>query len=243
MYDVFHRFAEQLAGSVDEPDLHNALAEAASSLGLPSFAYFCPSPQSGRTLNLISTYPKSWTSHDLHSSYETVDPVIHRARLQRETFRWGTDGSDPDFSTPQRQLMNEASQFGIRCGFTIPIHDRRGLVAALTFATDERQPFFFRVIERYELALRMVAILFHIQARQRLIVSTMVDGVALSRRELECLQWAARGKSAWDIGHILGISQRTAGFHLDNAKKKLGVRTITQAAIRFALSKRSDFSG
>jgi LuxR family transcriptional activator of conjugal transfer of Ti plasmids len=241
MHDIFQRFAEQLAGGVDKVDLHNALAETASSLDLPSFAYLFPSHQSGRATDLISTYPQPWTSHYLRSRYADVDPVIDQARRRQEAFRWDASGADLNLSTLQRQLMDEATQFGIRCGFTIPIHDRRGLFAVLTFAADERQPLFFRVIERYERALQLIAIFFHIQARRRLRADRTVDGVALSGREIECLQWAARGKSAWDIGQILGISQRTAAFHLDNAKKKLGVRTVTQAAIRFAMSKPADY--
>ncbi|RWX68856.1 LuxR family transcriptional regulator [Mesorhizobium sp. M2A.F.Ca.ET.039.01.1.1] len=242
MHDIFHRFAERLTSSVDKVDLHDALAETASSLDLPLFAYLFPSLQRRRATDLISSYPQHWASHYLHSRYEDVDPVIDQARRRQETFRWGADGGDLDLSTPQRQLMDEANQFGIRSGFTIPIHDRRGLFAALTFASDERQPLFFRVIERHERALQLVAIFFHIQARRRLTSERMVDGVALSRREFQCLLWAARGKSDWDIGHILGISQRTAAFHLDNAKKKLGVRTKTQAAIRFALSRSTDLT-
>jgi DNA-binding CsgD family transcriptional regulator len=48
---------------------------------------------------------------------------------------------------------------------------------------------------------------------------------------------AARGKSAWDIGRILGISHHTAISYLNNAKAKLGVRTVVQAA-RVAAAKR-----
>jgi DNA-binding CsgD family transcriptional regulator len=51
----------------------------------------------------------------------------------------------------------------------------------------------------------------------------------LSPRELECLQWAAQGKSAWAIGQILKVSRRTAAFHLDNARAKLGVQNLRQA--------------
>ena len=58
----------------------------------------------------------------------------------------------------------------------------------------------------------------------------------MSPREFECLEWAARGKSAWDIGAILGISRRTAAFHLDNARLKLGVKTISQAVAKLAAS-------
>lgn len=51
----------------------------------------------------------------------------------------------------------------------------------------------------------------------------MVGGVVLSPREYQCLEWSARGKSAGEIGIILGIAERTAGFHLDSARAKLRV--------------------
>ena len=51
------------------------------------------------------------------------------------------------------------------------------------------------------------------------------------------LEWAAQGKSAWEIGRILGITRRTAGFHLENAKAKLGVHSICQAVARLIVSR------
>lgn len=51
----------------------------------------------------------------------------------------------------------------------------------------------------------------------------------LSPREVECLSWAAAGKTDAEIGRILAISPRTTRFHIENAKKKLGVATRVQA--------------
>lgn len=51
----------------------------------------------------------------------------------------------------------------------------------------------------------------------------------LTPREQECLQWAALGKSEWEISQILGISEHTAEKHLLNAKTKLGSANRTQA--------------
>jgi DNA-binding CsgD family transcriptional regulator len=51
----------------------------------------------------------------------------------------------------------------------------------------------------------------------------------LSPREVECLRWAAAGKTDAEIGRILTISPRTTRFHIENAKKKLGVATRIQA--------------
>jgi DNA-binding NarL/FixJ family response regulator len=58
--------------------------------------------------------------------------------------------------------------------------------------------------------------------------------VDLREREVEALTWAARGKTFWEIGEILGLSKRTVEFHLENARRKLGVATRTQALIKAA---------
>jgi DNA-binding NarL/FixJ family response regulator len=60
--------------------------------------------------------------------------------------------------------------------------------------------------------------------------------IRLRDREVEALTWAARGKTFWEIGRILGLSKRTVEFHLDSARRKLGVATRTQALIKAATS-------
>ena len=53
---------------------------------------------------------------------------------------------------------------------------------------------------------------------------------SLTPREIECLRWVLKGKSDSDIGAILGISPTTVHFHVERVKKKLGLKTRTQAA-------------
>ena len=53
----------------------------------------------------------------------------------------------------------------------------------------------------------------------------------LSARQLECLAWVEQGKSAGDIGTILGISRRTVEGHLFRACEQMGVRTRFQAVL------------
>lgn len=127
--------------------------------------------------------------------------------------------------------MEEATKFGIRCGFTFPIHDEKGAVAALSFATDEPRMGFDRSLLEHAQSLRPIARFFHAHAKRFWTIDRMVGGVVLSPREYECLEWSACGKSAGDIGIILGIAERTAGFHLDNARAKLGVGSLRQAVV------------
>ncbi|WP_425484109.1 LuxR family transcriptional regulator [Allomesorhizobium camelthorni] len=236
---LFETFLEQLSESVDETDFRDAMAGAAAGLELITFAYLSLPPQRSGEPRLISNYPARWTAHYLQNRYQKVDPVIIRARCGGCPFRWGPDMRGFATSQVQQRLFEEAAEFSIRCGLTIPIVDRRGCIAAVTFAADEPNPAFLRIAERYEQALQLMATCFHICVRRKLSGNRTVDGVSLTPREYECLQWAARGKSAWDIGGILGIKPRTAAFHLDNAKKKLGVRTKNQAIALLASSRSS----
>lgn len=56
---------------------------------------------------------------------------------------------------------------------------------------------------------------------------------SLTRREIDCLRWAAEGRTSWEIGQLLNISERTSIFHLQNATHKIGV-SGRQAAIKKA---------
>ena len=51
----------------------------------------------------------------------------------------------------------------------------------------------------------------------------------LSRPEKDCLQWVANGKTSWEIGKIMEISESTVVFHLKNSMKKLETVNRPQA--------------
>jgi DNA-binding CsgD family transcriptional regulator len=56
--------------------------------------------------------------------------------------------------------------------------------------------------------------------------------LALTPRELEVLRWTLEGKTAWEVGAILNITERTAVLHLDNATLKLQAKNKHQAVLK-----------
>lgn len=56
----------------------------------------------------------------------------------------------------------------------------------------------------------------------------------LTPRERDTLAWVAEGKSDWEISVILGVSEATARWHVDNGRKKLGAVNRAQAIARMA---------
>ena len=238
MHRIFEAFVESLAESATAGDLHTALAGVCSALDLQRFAYVLMPDGRSAEISAITNYPAEWTALYGRSRYVFIDPVVARALSRPEPFIWGAeDNSALPTSEAHRELFEQAAVFGIRYGFTVPIHDGRGGRASLTFAVDEPTPEFRRCVDKKGQALQLLAVLFHAKARRILPGDRLVAGISLSPRQLECLEWAARGKSAADIADILGISRRTAAFHIEQAKSKLGVRTISQAVAMLASSR------
>jgi LuxR family transcriptional activator of conjugal transfer of Ti plasmids len=237
MHRIYQRFIDLLSSAEDVKGFSIAMAATAAAMDLSCFAYLALPRKQSREPLLISTYPADWVTHYLNRHYERLDPVIAQAVQNPEPFRWGSGLIARQLSSAQQELFYEASEFGIRFGFTVPIHDGHGPIAALTFATDEKRPRFENCINSHARVLQLMAMYFHAHVRRKLLGDRRTDKAILSPRELECLEWAAEGKSAWEIGRILGISRHTVSSYLDNAKEKLGVRTIVQAVTRLVAAK------
>jgi len=63
-------------------------------------------------------------------------------------------------------------------------------------------------------------------------VAKTLAPVILSKREQEVLQWAAEGKSEWEIGLMLGLSEHAADKFIRSARTKLHAGNRTQAVAR-----------
>ena len=58
------------------------------------------------------------------------------------------------------------------------------------------------------------------------------SSVCLSKRQQECLQWAAEGKTAWETGMILSIAEGSVAKVMASAIRKLDCATKSQAVVK-----------
>ena len=86
------------------------------------------------------------------------------------------------------------------------------------------------VVSAFDAAQRQLATEAFAKSRARLD-DAEAPGAPVTPRQLECLRWVQAGKSAFDIGVILGISPRTVDTHVLEACARLGVRTRMQAVL------------
>lgn len=227
---VFQNFVEGVRASNDVGMLLSVASAAFAAFDLNAFAYVVFSKSSGNIDQAISTYPRPWLDRYALRNFATVDPVTRHMRTSEAPLEWHHDAMLMDAGSRERELFEDAAAFGIRCGFVIPLRGI-GTVAGAAFVADEPHAKFQRCIATNKRTLLLMAVLVHLQATRLL---TTAPDVHLTPRELDCLRWAARGKSASDIGCILGITRRTVSFHIENAKAKLGVRTTCQAVAKLA---------
>ena len=61
-----------------------------------------------------------------------------------------------------------------------------------------------------------------------------LSGASLSKREVECLRWAAAGKTNDEIGLILGLQRTTVRFHIRSASRKLDAVNRDQTLFKAA---------
>ncbi|WIW50292.1 LuxR family transcriptional regulator (plasmid) [Bradyrhizobium sp. 62B] len=233
---IFQNFLNLLINANNADGFSDALAVTGRALELPCLAYLGWPKRRGENAFVISTYPANWVAHYVRNHYERLDPIIERALATTEPFSWDHKEPHKLRSPAQRSLLDEGAQCGIRLGFTVPIHNGASM-AALTFATDQNDRAFQLGIERRSEVLQFMAISFDRRVRQKLSHELVIANVELSRREMECLDWVAKGKTTWEIGQILQISPNTVKSYLNNAKNKLGVRTLAEATSRLGAAK------
>lgn len=111
-----------------------------------------------------------------------------------------------------------------------PVHLPRGLIGALVWCSQVpigiEQVFAHHAEHMQALATRLVATHNEARGRPR---NAVVPQSTLTRREVQCLRWAAAGKTDGEIGTILAVSVSTVRFHLRNAAAKLGATGRAQS--------------
>ena len=158
------------------------------------------------------------------------DPVMQHCRHHSVPIIW-----DQDTYTSQGlgELWEEQARFGYCTGIAMALHLPEGRHFVMGVERDKPLPGDRVELTRIVADLQLFAV--HAQEAALRVLSPLASaGVAprLTPRELEALRWTREGKTAWELGTILGISERTAVLHVNNAMHKLGCASKHQAVLR-----------
>jgi len=240
-------YVETLATAGSTAEIGARLQPILEELGFESFAYVHVRPPLGKKIpsfipagsragsevhEFLATLSDNWVDYYLASDFGEVDPTLQAAMSRVLPFHWREISTRNDLTSGQRRVLNEARDYGIKNGATIPIHGPDSGLSTLSVVSAGSEREFDEAFGRAYRDLVWLAVNTH-EAFLGLADDVEDQGrVRLTDRERDCLVWTARGKTAWEVGQILSISEETVLFHLKNVTRKLGVFSKHHAVVK-----------
>ena len=178
----------------------------------------------------IDNTPTSYIEPYSDAASGRRDPVLQHCKRQTVPIIWN---QDTYVENGVGDLWEQQAQFGYRTGIAMALHLPEGKHFLL--GVDRDQPLPSDPVELQRLVADLQLFAVHAQeAAMRLLVpmAQQPERPALTPRELEALRWTMDGKTAWEVGAVLGISERTAVLHINNAMHKLGCVNKHQAVLK-----------
>jgi len=230
----FWTIAETFSSAVEQStcldDLRHVLEAMARDMGFQFFAlaHHVDIPRAPQPAIRIHNYPVEWEEYFDAEQLGPSDPVHRASHLTNVGFHWSKLPQIIQLSTRDRAILERSQRAGIGEGFTVPAHIPGESAGSCSFATAAGitlRP------EWIPLVQFVGATAFEGARRLSGIGRPDPDHPRLSDRMRDCIYWAARGKSDWEISQILGIGHDTASQHLKQARSRYGVANRTQLTI------------
>jgi len=192
---------------------------------------------------ILATDVFGWTDEDKWwrtPHLALASPLTTACRFEAEPF-WVNAGGfrtrDRNSWVEQIDISDFEKRAFTRAAIVVPVHLPFGHIGVVSFSpTDSSILDLSHEYEAYSDLLGMFTRTF-ISSYQRIMVKPEripAGGSLLSKREVECLRWAAIGKTDHEIAMIMSRSRATVRFHIQNAAVKLDAVNRSQTVFKAA---------
>lgn len=206
----------------------NLAIEYYANLGIDGLLYADLKPQN---LTLMTNLSQDWTTHYTDQDYAKVDPFF---RYCCNSYAASDVGQDcivhHSYMTPaEKKFILDAGDTGLTAGFVSPLRakSQNGL-AGWNFLSSYGRAHVNNLRQSHENEMRLIGHMVHQQISQ-VSLRKSDDATQLTPREVEALQWTARGLRTDMIAAKMKLRPVTVELHLRNARTKLNAKTRDQA--------------
>ena len=193
--------------------------------------------------NMLATEVFGWNDDDRvwwrNSRIALDSPLTTACRFESQPFWANAEGfrtREPnayldsiDINIPEQRAMTRAA-------IAVPVHLPFGQIGAVSFnPVDKNKTDLAEEFDRLSDAFGIYARTFiatYVQVMGS--VQALPPESRLSKREVECLRWAAIGKTDLEISMIMSRSRATVRFHIHNAATKLNAVNRSQTVFKAA---------
>lgn len=173
------------------------------------------------------TTDQDWAEHYVAQRHFERDGIVLLLPTTLDVMVWSDLLRSTEFANESKRVFREARSFGLKGGLVLPQHYLNGAVGATILTSPDR----ISQSRRERSAIKILASYYGAVVRRLKAPQTLPGDVRLTPRQRECLLWVRAGKTDWEIGKILSLSEHTVADYIDAARKRLGVRNRTQAVI------------
>lgn len=231
MFDRVDAFVRDLGQANSEAELAELLAEIGREMGFSYFAltHHVDIRRAPHPAIRLDNYPSDWVEYFDEAKLGASDPVHRASHLTSVGFPWSRLGKMIKLTPRDHEVLELAAARGIGDGFTIPAHVPGESNGSCSFATRAGV-----ALREEQLPLAQLVGAFGFEAARRLSgirADFASQARRLTDRQRDCVVWAARGKSDWEISRILSVSHETVIQHLKQARERYGVTKRTLLAV------------
>lgn len=231
------------SNQAEEPDeIFNLFCRACEAYGYDRIAFAATTTAAQESLAkndlkpvIAFNFPDSWVHHYSAEKYYEIDPIILLSPFADAALVWEDIVLHHHLAPRPRKMFVESLEVGLHNGVSIPVHGPRGESCVVSLATEHRVRDGPPGLAPLHLLSAQFYLAYTHLARAPQAGETIVT---LTDRERECLTWTARGKTAWSISRIIGVSEHTVNFHIKSVMQKLKAANRIQAvalAVRVGL--------
>jgi len=170
----------------------------------------------------VSNFPDDFFDLWVHDNFIMHDPILTYAVRSKSAFEW----SDAYLHATRygRQVMDAGADLGLGEGLVVPVFGPGQPSGMVSLALEERltDPMIKATVE--------VPIIHAFNRLLDFIEPNIVpEKVELTLREIDVLHYVAAGKTNWEVGRVLGISENTVKKILQKVLTKYHTSSRTHA--------------
>lgn len=217
-------------------DIRHLLSRWSTERGFSKFMFRLVLTSDGerRSIALIHNYPSSWKSYYRDNLLYRIDPVVRHCQENSDVIFWTDIERPPDVDKAEyTKFLRQARFAGIQHGISFPMHGPFGEWGMLNLNCST--PLAPNTEGANDIVIEGKSFCAQVQATVRRLFkrhSQPPKYGKLTTRQKECLLWSIEGKTAWETSQILGISERTVVYHIQNSFDTLNVLNRAQATAR-----------
>lgn len=222
----------------DIASLRDETCKLVSEFGFSTFSVAgIRTDQQGRPIfNAYHNFPDAYVEAFMDSEAGKIDPVMQHLKRHSSPIVWDQGTYEV---AGQSALFEEQAPFGLSHGIAVAIHLPGNRHVAVGFESPVALPTDpdarTEMLAKFQLYSAYLA-----DAAERLLIAPAIERelAAITLRERQAIHWTSEGKTAWEIGQILSLSESMVNKLLGTIQVKLGCVSKAQTvakAIRLGL--------